>query len=509
MSSKRYLDLISKLNFNFLYSNNDRIEDELNNHQLTVYNTVKTAENLIKSFCDSILAYAEEIELLKRNDDFNKEEARQFTWEYKLSPEEIFVKIYGSPRVKESSKSEFVLNNVAKIENRNDLNKSSLDMFENDINLNSFLSNLKFIEDLCVISNLMMNLQPNDQMAYLRREVTDINKCFPANVYLPFLKDSLRNYIVCHIPITELKIFRTKNRAPFMIVVEVIRTDEVISNLLENNAKNNVQLNNSQYMPPSELIKKIRSQSMLNSGEDKLNKSDINLDYSKNRKDTNYSKTFVENKTRRNRALTVDVFSEFDVHISKPVTISKLESENKKKPLRGQNRIIVEENEDLDDSFVKEGVNDYVKRRLTAYQIKSKHILSEDSEIGSNKEKKLEPKNRLEEEPRERFEENIKYTKKDKFRQRARNYTSYESTGKENNLLNFDAWKNNSINKSLGSIDKYDEECKEINFDNTLQENKYGDIFGESMDEQSERIRSSSPFGEFNSWKIFKMISNH
>ena len=109
----------------------------------------------------------------------------------------------------------------------------------------------------------------NDQMGFLRREVTYMNKSLPANVYLPFLKDSLRNFIICHIPITELKIFRTKNRAPFMITIEVMRMDEIISSLTGENKKSSKNgFKATDYIPPNEASKRIRSHSMINSNPD-------------------------------------------------------------------------------------------------------------------------------------------------------------------------------------------------------------------------------------------------
>lgn len=96
-----------------------------------------------------------------------------------------------------------------------------------DINLTSFLSSINFIDILTDISERMGGILIDQQMKFLRHEMFKINNKIPANLYIPFLKKSIRNYIICHIPVTELRIFRTKNRAPFLITFEVIRIDEL------------------------------------------------------------------------------------------------------------------------------------------------------------------------------------------------------------------------------------------------------------------------------------------
>jgi len=61
----------------------------------------------------------------------------------------------------------------------------------------------------------------------LLNELNKVNKNIPSNTYIPFLRDSIRNYVVCHIPISEAKIYKTKNRSPYMITLECIRLEEI------------------------------------------------------------------------------------------------------------------------------------------------------------------------------------------------------------------------------------------------------------------------------------------
>jgi phosphatidylinositol 4-kinase len=96
-----------------------------------------------------------------------------------------------------------------------------------DINFVSYHSSLNFIDHLCDICNELIKYETDLQRIYLYNKLLEINKKLPCNVYLPFLKESTRNYIICHIPLEGIKIFRTKTRCPIMLTFEMIRIDEV------------------------------------------------------------------------------------------------------------------------------------------------------------------------------------------------------------------------------------------------------------------------------------------
>ena len=102
-----------------------------------------------------------------------------------------------------------------------------------DINFISYHSTINFIEHLCDISNELPNYPIEDQMIFLYKKLTEINKRLPCNVYLPFLRDSTRNYLICHIPLKGAKIFRTKTRCPLMLTFEMVRMDEVNEQIKE------------------------------------------------------------------------------------------------------------------------------------------------------------------------------------------------------------------------------------------------------------------------------------
>ena len=65
------------------------------------------------------------------------------------------------------------------------------------------------------------------QMEYLQIELKKINKQLPSAVYIPFVSESSRNYVVLHIVADEAKIFRTKERCPLMLLVECYRPTEI------------------------------------------------------------------------------------------------------------------------------------------------------------------------------------------------------------------------------------------------------------------------------------------
>lgn len=54
-----------------------------------------------------------------------------------------------------------------------------------------------------------------------------MNRKLPAQVYIPFVNKSMRNYAVLHIAVEEAKIFQTKERAPLLLCIEAYRPIEM------------------------------------------------------------------------------------------------------------------------------------------------------------------------------------------------------------------------------------------------------------------------------------------
>lgn len=55
--------------------------------------------------------------------------------------------------------------------------------------------------------------------------------------------DSIRNYAVLHVPLSECRVFQTKMRAPFMIAVELYRPDELNLQFTKNPSDEIIKIN--------------------------------------------------------------------------------------------------------------------------------------------------------------------------------------------------------------------------------------------------------------------------
>lgn len=66
-----------------------------------------------------------------------------------------------------------------------------------------------------------------DQQGFLKEELIQVNKQLPAAVYVPFVNQSMRNFAVLHIVADEARIFKTKERAPLLLCMEVYRPSEI------------------------------------------------------------------------------------------------------------------------------------------------------------------------------------------------------------------------------------------------------------------------------------------
>jgi phosphatidylinositol 4-kinase len=82
-----------------------------------------------------------------------------------------------------------------------------------------FMSTVCFVEELTHISSALVGA--SDKRELLTQLLKELNKKLPAAVYLPLSMSSLHDCAVLHIPVHEVKIFVTKERAPFLICIEV------------------------------------------------------------------------------------------------------------------------------------------------------------------------------------------------------------------------------------------------------------------------------------------------
>ena len=94
--------------------------------------------------------------------------------------------------------------------------------------VNAYLSTPQFINTLTDICDDVMKFQnPEDKMSFLKKRLCEINRKLPAQVYLPFVSKSMRNYAVLNIVVDEARIFQTKERAPILMCFEVYRPIEM------------------------------------------------------------------------------------------------------------------------------------------------------------------------------------------------------------------------------------------------------------------------------------------
>jgi hypothetical protein len=61
----------------------------------------------------------------------------------------------------------------------------------------------------------------------LKERLGEINKHLPAAVYLPFVSGSIRNHAILSIRFEEARVFKTKERAPLLLVFEAYRPTEI------------------------------------------------------------------------------------------------------------------------------------------------------------------------------------------------------------------------------------------------------------------------------------------
>ncbi|CAD8152555.1 unnamed protein product [Paramecium pentaurelia] len=92
----------------------------------------------------------------------------------------------------------------------------------NELN-SGFSSTINFWNDIIRISERLYLAYP--QIISLKADLQRINQNLPSSVYIPFVKDQIRNYVVLNIVASESKVFSTKERSPFYICLEIYRPD--------------------------------------------------------------------------------------------------------------------------------------------------------------------------------------------------------------------------------------------------------------------------------------------
>eukprot|EP00831_Metopus_contortus_P052689 TRINITY_DN44240_c0_g1_i2.p1 TRINITY_DN44240_c0_g1~~TRINITY_DN44240_c0_g1_i2.p1 ORF type:complete len:159 (-),score=35.82 TRINITY_DN44240_c0_g1_i2:60-536(-) len=84
----------------------------------------------------------------------------------------------------------------------------------------------RFINYLTDISSELIFAE--DKITELKSQLRLLNKKLPSNVYIPFVKEQIRTYVILHIPPSEAKIFITKGKCPYLIACEVFDPLEIV-----------------------------------------------------------------------------------------------------------------------------------------------------------------------------------------------------------------------------------------------------------------------------------------
>ena len=92
-------------------------------------------------------------------------------------------------------------------------------------NSSGYMSTPYFVKTLTNLCEIVL-LSENKEKT-LVEGLDKINCDLPGRVYAPFVENSIRNYSVLHIRVTEAKVFCTKTRAPFLCVLELVRPEEL------------------------------------------------------------------------------------------------------------------------------------------------------------------------------------------------------------------------------------------------------------------------------------------
>ena len=381
-----------------------------------------------------------------------------------------------------------------------------------DINFISYHSSLNFIEHLCDISNELPKHPINEQKLYLYEELLKINKKLPCNVYLPFLKDSTRNYIICHIPLEEVRIFRTKTRCPIMLTFEMIRIDETIRENEEDIG--NLDTSGSRH----------NTVSSIGSGLKFNTKKSKNLPSTKERLEYEYDVDNLQTNADFNLSkplmLSVNTLLKNRTIMKKETKDSKGMSDGKKTPNKFEYEMSVLPSDEIDEEESENNESNYLSHTNTLnlmmkekeeenkrlMNIASKFSLHPLKTIGRPTVNESGNKNDME---FPRFRIHSSKTFKDNSRN---NSSSFDIANKliKNKQDDFDDKFNiNNDNSSDSSHDTksiYEEDEETHTPSGIINQDFFDKIFGETIEEKEKNLKNKSIFGKIETHKIFRCI---
>ena len=507
-NSSPFIKFIKSYNLYFLYDNKSvqnhtNIFDEvdynnLDGYQQEIYNKYKKSRDIIIQFSED-----EFNEIKEKEKDKNKNEiAEKIDKEkQKFKSNDFFIDISNFKLLNQDVTYEEDDDQDGEPENiyeeKNIIGDNKIKKTLLDINFVSYHSTLNFIDHLCDISNELPKHPIEEQMTFLYEQLLEINKKLPCNVYLPFLEDSTRNYLICHIPLDGVKIFRTKTRCPIMLTFELIRIDEINKGI-----KKEEEYGETINLGRSKSIASVSSMNLENPRKKKLLKDKIVHEPKKNiYKNVDYDLSkplLLHNMGNPNPPrFTMNSTEKSDKKLKPKNEMTIITDDNKKEETKKDNK---DEEEDIDarldkyksrhrksvvsisstDSMNEDDINEKFKKIVTKFRNNPVNTKREANTIYSN--------SKIPKEIEKEKETEINTTNTTKTIVEKKNNITDEDTDKYDELINQEMQK------------------KETNVKKNVDVEAIKKVFGKSFRHKAKEIKKNSLFGDLDSHKIFRCI---
>ena len=492
-NSNPFIKYIKTHNLYFLYDNKsinkqtnifDEIDyNNLDGYQQEIYNKYKKSREIIIKYSENeykISKEKEEKKINNKNSKNNKQIEKETvqtleTEKVKLKSNDFFIDISNFNLLNK----DITYEDEMECEEINNTSFSNIVKKPLDINFVSYHSTLNFIDHLCDISNELPKHPIDEQMLYLYEQLLEINKKLPCNVYLPFLAESTRNYLICHIPLDGVRIFRTKTRCPIMLTFEMVRIDEINKDIKEDE-----EFGTTITLSRSKSIASVTSS--------------INLE-------KNFKHDLLNDKIKY--GYKENNYKNADYDLSKPLLLKKQNGNNSR----------------LTANMINMGKNKRIQKKNEMHFIKESEV---DNEKGM-KEKKGSESSLYTEFSGENDDDDEKYLNLvTKFRRNTvmnnrEIKNTLESDGSNTNnvkdsqnigtkVINKKSKENEKIDNEINNIQEMmpnEEETKtEIQSNKKIDINKLKNFFGETFLQKERKLKQNSIFGNLNSYKIFRCI---
>ena len=494
-NSTPFVKFIKTHNLYFLYDNKcvqnqtnvfDDIDyDNLDGYQQEVFNKYKNSR-------DAIIKYSEDEYEEVKNKDKSEEKIDKKNIE-KFKSNDFFIDIsnfkllnadvtYEEEFEEDPDELKVLQGDNSRENSFTNLTKSPL-----DINFVSYHSSLNFIDHLCDISNELPKHPIDEQMLYLYEQLLEINKKLPCNVYLPFLAESTRNYLICHIPLDGVRIFRTKTRCPIMLTFEMIRIDEI-----------NKDIKNDEEFGTTINVSRSKSISSMNSS--------IAID-------NNFKRDTLDDKIKE--GYKENNYKNADYDLSKPVLLQNIGKASRfttfnnplnEKKIKTKNEMsVIKETKDEEENELKSD-------RKSVNSLSSSDSLNEDNNnerflkivkgfrrntVKCNREINTvyEPNG-----PNFKNLDDINTSSKNK----EANAFGFTKTVKEREILNLDNM--NNLEEIIPENKEDNKAQEDVKLDKNININDFKNIFGETFKQKERKLKKTSLFGNLESHKIFRCI---